>query len=128
MSIYTIILILFTILLIIFYYKYPAPKRLTLEEKIAKIKQGQEDAKQRAFEKMPRFGYYIYHIAPIGSPLDEGLIDMTNTLEDLKITLFKSLSEGTHHNETLQKAWNNNEFNQDDFYILYFIFYILYFI
>ena len=115
----SIFIIICTILMIIYYIKNPTPNRLTLKQRVAQKNQEQEDRKQRAIDRMPKFGYYIYHIAPKDTPLNEGFVGMTNTLEKLKDYMFNSLKQGTYNNKILQKAWDDNEFTQDDFHILF---------
>ncbi|BCE01820.1 hypothetical protein [Marinicellulosiphila megalodicopiae] len=118
MSIYTIIFIIFTALMIVLNYKTRS-KRLTHQEIKAQRIQEQDDKKQRAIDRMPRFGYYIYHIAPKGTPLDEGFIGMTNTLDEYKEYLFTSLKSGKHNNKILQKAWIDFAFTEQDFHIIH---------
>ena len=69
------ILIPIVILMIIFYSKSPKPEPLTRAKRI----QEQEDKKQRAIDRMPEFGYFIYHISPNEKKYKELMLRIQNS-------------------------------------------------
>ena len=73
------ILIPIVILMIIFYSKSPKPKPRFKEQRI----QEQEDKKQRAIDRMPKFGYFIYHISPNEKKSKKIMLSIQNTNKQL---------------------------------------------
>lgn len=94
-------------------------KKMTLKDKVKARAQLQEDKKQRALDRMPTRGYFVFHLSPAGSELSEGYIGMTNNLALTKKIYIEKLLEGDSHSESLQRAWNLKEFTADDFQILF---------
>ncbi len=93
-------------------------KPLTVEENRAnRIKQS-TDKMERAKSRMPKKGFILYHIAPLGADLEQGFIGVTDNYELTQKICIEELTQGTNVDRLLQAAWHNKEFTQDDFRII----------
>lgn len=100
------------------YKKKMAKKHEAIKKREADVSTRKQNKSEYKSSNNPQSGYCVYHISKVNGDTGQGYIGVSSNFEARKSEHLQHLKLGCHINYKLQKAYDNQQFDGNDIFIL----------